>query len=109
MLYIIVNKDGELLLKRVRSLRAMNIDFKWRRRLLVVETIISVSFSTLLKFKLISPVIFAWSLIPVTILFFAATVTGNETKPIFKIISCVLWLVIVVYSMMFFLNQWYMD
>ena len=75
----------------------MNIDFKWRRRLLVVETIISVSSSTLLKFKLISPVIFAWSLIPVTILFFAATVTGNETKPI------------EVYSMMFFLNQWYMD
>ena len=95
------------MLKRVRSLRVMNIDFKWRRRLLVVETIISVSFSTLLKFKLISPAIFAWSLIPVTILFFAATV--NETKPIFKIISCVLWLVIVVYSMMFFLNQWYMD
>ena len=87
----------------------MNIDFKWRRRLLVVETIISVSFSTLLKFKLISPVIFAWSLIPVTILFFAATVTVNETMPIFKIISCVLWLVIVVYLMMFFLNQWYMD
>ena len=97
------------MLKRVRSLRAMNIDFKWRRRLLLIEIIISVTSSILLDFKLISPAIFAWSLIPVTILFFAATVTGNETKPIFKIISCVLWLVVVVYSMMFFLNQWYMD
>ena len=83
----------------------MTIDFKWRRRLLLAEIIISVAASILLQLQLISPKVFAWSLVPVTVLFLAATVTGNETKPVFKILSCVLWLAMTAYALVFFLNQ----